>query len=216
MFCRECGDAVPERAKFCPSCGTSCGASAEATRIPDAAPGVEPVVIRPVHVPTLTFLQLLPISLFMTLWGGGFFGGFSMAAIQALDLPIPAWLPFVGFGSLFLLGLPIVVMRTSRRTSEETEYRFFPHKLEYFEGFFNVQQKSIALEDVTEVHLTKGVFQSRYGLGTVVLSTRASAGNGRFSGVRIANVENPDQVYGNVMELVERARHGERSLRRVA
>ena len=181
--------------------------------VEDAEPTV---VLRPVYVPALTFAQMLPLQIFFTIWGGGFFGGFSLVALQFIDLPIPKWLPFVGFGLAFFVGIPALVMGTARRSTEQTEYRFFRHKLEYYEGFFNVEQKSIALADVTEVSLTKGVLQSKYGLGTVVLANRASLGTGRRPGIRLANIENPDEVYRNVKQLVERARFGSDDMRRAA
>ncbi len=218
MFCSQCGDSLETQDRFCSSCGARVGGGDEAgaPRGPRAVADEGPaVVLRPRFEPVLTFAQLLPIQLFMTVWGGGFFGGFSMFAVQALGLGLPTWSTFVFFGAVFFLGIPLVAFRAARSSAEKTEYRVFRDKLEYYEGFFTVEEKSIALSDVTEVSLLKGPFQSRYGLGTVVLATRAGVVSSRRPGIRLANVEDPDTVYANVKELVERARGG-RGLRRAA
>ena len=49
------------------------------------------------------------------------------------------------------------------------------------------------------------LLETKYGLGTDVLST-ANAHATRRSGIRIADVAKPDDVYANVKTLVERAR----------
>jgi membrane protein YdbS with pleckstrin-like domain len=111
------------------------------------------------------------------------------------------------FGAVFALVLPFVSYRVNRKTYERTEYTFYPDKLDYYEGFFTVEEKTIALHRVTEVNLRKGIFQSKHGLGTILLSTPAtSAGTGRASaGIRIHDVENPDENYQRIKELVERS-----------
>ena len=149
----------------------------------------------------------IPIFLFLGIWGGLFFGGFSQVFLQFVDVGIPTWVPFVFFGAVFALVLPFVSYRVNRKTYERTEYTFYADKLDYYEGFFTVEEKTIALHRVTEVNLRKGIFQSKHGLGTILLSTPAtSAGTGRASsGIRIHDVENPDENYKRIKELVERS-----------
>lgn len=80
--------------------------------------------------------------------------------------------------------------------------------MEYYEGFWTVEQKSIDFRNVTEVYMRKGVFERNYGLGTVVLATPAtSAAGGRgMSGISIHNIKNPDEVYQRVKDLIYRSR----------
>ncbi len=217
MYCSQCGESLSPQARFCSACGARAGQPAPPSASADrGSVETEPtVVLRPRFVPSLTLAQLLPLQVFFTLWGGGFFGGFSMVGVQALKLPVPEWAPFAFFGTLFFVGIPVLAFRVAKRSAEQTEFRFFSDKLEYFEGFFNVEQKRIDLADVTEVSLTKGVLQSKHGLGTVHLSTRVGVVTSRRPGIRLANIEDPDLVYENVTKLVDRAR-GASSLRRAA
>ena len=220
MYCHQCGTDIQDHAQFCSACGT-----AQDDSRPHLSPTPPPVVanapaprslrdqeeplfsLQPVFVPSLQVLGHIPIFLFLGIWGGLFFGGFSQVFLQFAELPIPTWVPFVFFGAVFSLILPFISFRVNRKTYERTEYTFYPSKLDYYEGFFTVEEKSIALNRVTEVNLRKGPFQSKHGLGTILLSTPAtSAGNGRASsGIRITDVQNPDENYRRIKELIERS-----------
>ena len=210
MFCHQCGSDIPERSVFCSSCGQPQAAGAPGRPGRDAtdptAPSEPIMTLAPVFVPALQVLGHIPIFLFLGLWGGFFFGGFSMFFIDFLDVAIPKWAPFVGFGLLFSCVMPVISYRMNRKSYAKTSYTFYPDKLEYFEGFFTVEEKTIALDRVTEVQLRKGAVQKKYGLGTILLATPASSVGGRSaSGIRILDIENPDEVYAQVKRLVERS-----------
>lgn len=202
MRCDSCGAKVMEGASFCPSCGAPLVAKERKWES-----GTTPLmVIKPKFIPFLVFFSVLPLQLFFTVWGAGFFGGFSMFAIQALKLSLPRWLPFVFFGALFFFGIPLVVYFVKKRTYRKTEYRFYDSHLEYYEGFFNIEEKSIPYNRITEVGLRKGILQRMYGLGTIILATPAtavSASTSGRSGIKIADIENPDETYYKVKELIE-------------
>jgi membrane protein YdbS with pleckstrin-like domain len=190
--------------RFCPGCGTATGdaqpALVEESNIPVLA-------LKPVFIPWAVFLSILPLHLFMTFWGGGFFGGFSMFAVQALGIELPPGTTFIFFGALFFMAIPIVTYTAQKKTYAKTEYRFYQTKLDYYEGFFTTEEKTIDYKNITEVNLVKGIIQKKYGLGTVILSTPAtgfSSGRSR-SGIRIHDIPNADQVYKQVKDLVERS-----------
>ena len=209
MYCHQCGVEIPDQAQFCSACGTAqqSGAPQPATPRIVGDSGETVLELRPVFVPSLQILGHIPIFLFLGLWGGLFFGGFSQVFLQFADLGIPSWFPFVFFGAVFAFVLPLLSYRVNRKTYARTRYTFYRDKLDYYEGFFTVEEKTIDLRRVTEVNLRKGFFQQKHGLGTILLSTPAtSAGTGRASaGIRIHDVEDPDGNYKRIKELVERA-----------
>ncbi len=219
MFCEKCGQSLGTDANFCSHCGARVTAPAAvptisyATSPADRISEDQPIyVLRPTFIGWVTALSVLPIQIFMTIWAGGFCGGFStlgMKGLQAVGLGgvLPPWFPFVFFACLAFFGIPGVVYFGKMRTYARTEYRFYPNRLEYYEGFLNIQQKSILYRNVQEVTLRKGLIQRRYNLGTIVLSVPADmiAGRGLRGGIQVADIEAPDDVYEAVKKLIRDA-----------
>ena len=204
MYCRKCGLELQNDSNFCGQCGT---AISEAPRPTFRESNIPVLTLKPIFVPWAIMLSILPIHIFMTIWGGGFFGGFSMFAVQALGLDVPGWFTFVFFGALFFFAIPIVAYTSQKKTYAKTEYSFYQTKLDYFEGFFTTEEKTIDYKNITEVNLVKGIIQKKYGLGTIVLSTPATgfvSGRSR-SGIRVQDIPNADQVYQHVKGLIQRA-----------
>ena len=214
MYCHKCGCNMIDEANFCPDCGAQQSferrSTATAVKEPEPAQQVDNstplLVLRPEFIPWVTIAGIIPVQIFMTIWGGGFFGGFSMFAVKALGLNLPTWFTFVFFGALFFFAIPFLTYFSAKRTTKETEYRFYSDRLEYAEGFWTVEQKSIKYCDIKEVHLRQGVVQRKHGLGTIQLSTAsgsAMAGSNRaFSGIRLHDIPNAQEVYQQAKELV--------------
>jgi hypothetical protein len=108
---------------------------------------------------------------FFTVWGGGFFGGLFKATGVFPGRP---WTPSVFFGALAFFGIPLVAYVGKKLNYARTEYRFFPDRLEFEEGFFTINQKVIKFKDVKEITLRKSIFQQIYGLGSIYLATLAT------------------------------------------
>jgi membrane protein YdbS with pleckstrin-like domain len=214
MYCQQCGCNIGDEARFCPDCGAQQSferrSTTTAVKEPEPAYQVDNstplLILRPEFIPWVTIAGIIPLQIFMTIWGGGFFGGFSMFAVKALGLNLPTWFTFVFFGALFFCAIPFLTYFALKRTTKETEYRFYSDRLEYAEGFWTVEQKSIKYCDIKEVHLRQGVVQRKHGLGTIQLSTAsgsAMAGSNRaFSGIRLHDIPNAEEVYQKAKELV--------------
>lgn len=199
MYCKNCGTNVQNDDNFCPGCGR-----------PVEDSGAPVLRLRPVFVPWAAWVSILPLQIFMTIWGGGFFGGFSLFALQTLKLDIPAWAPFAFFAGLFFVGIPFIAYAAQKSTYGKTEYTFYATRLDYYEGFFTTEQKSIDYKNVTEANLSKGIIQKKYGLGTITLSTPATGlvhGRAR-SGIQISDIPNVDQVYAEIKALIGRVTAG--------
>ncbi len=214
MFCQQCGKEVPDTARFCPSCGTATaqetGApAAPTTPAPTASADVPLLVVRPRMLPGgMIFLKLLPVAMFFTVFCGGFCGIPSAGLIILTNLDAP---PYIGaiIGGLFgMFGVPLIAYTLMKKNYDRMEYRFYPDRLEYYEGFFTVQEKTIHYRNVTEVNLSRGVFQKKVNLGTLVLSTPATgAGTGSTrSGITVVDIPDPQDVYQQVKDLVAQAR----------
>jgi uncharacterized membrane protein YdbT with pleckstrin-like domain len=169
--------------------------------------------LRPVFVGWITLLTQLPFQLFLTFWAAMFFGGISMAlGFFARN----SQAPFVIFGAIVFIGVPVVAYVGKRLNYARTEYRFEPDRLEFEEGFFSRNRKVLRLRDVREVTLHKGILQRVCGLGSIYLATLATGsfaswnpfrafgfGNISGSGVMIQDVQNPDDAFERIRRLVD-------------
>ncbi|MFA6815759.1 MAG: zinc-ribbon domain-containing protein [Lentisphaeria bacterium] len=203
MFCKECGKEIQDGVKFCSECGARI--SSEIPPNQPAADLTSPIITAyPVFIPWVTIVSILPLQLFFTIWGAGFFGGFGLVGAKAIGLNLPSWFTFVFFGCLAFFGIPFLAYFTKKKTYAKTQYKFFADRLEYFEGFWTLEQKTIKYKNIIEANMKKGVVQKQYGVGTIVLSTNATGGQqGRtMSGIRISDIKNVEEVYNKVLELI--------------
>lgn len=203
MFCKKCGNKLEATAQFCSACGATTSSNDIKS---DSFNSNTPIITaRPVFIPWVAVASIVPIQLFATLWATGFLGGFGLFAIQALELNLPQWLPFAFFGVLAFFGIPIVLYYAKKKTYATTEYIFYRDRLEYAEGFWTTENKTIKYKNITETNLRKGVIQKQYGLGTIILSTPATGTQqGRAkSGVSVTDIENTEEIYKKVQKLME-------------
>ena len=159
----------------------------------------ELLVVKPKFLFMPAFLCRIPITIFITIWSAGFFGGFSFAGIMGLKQVlgyqiVPTWLPFVTFGVLAFLTSQFFSLFWEQKFYEKTKYVFYPDELVYYEGYWDIQEKSINYKNILEISLRKGVFQQMYNLGTIQINTAAGSSNST-TGIRIKDIENPDEVY---------------------
>ena len=105
-------------------------------------------------------------------------------------------------GLLFFLGVPGLLYFAKKNTYTQTRYRFYPDRLEYAEGFFTAEQKTIKYKNVTEVNLRQNILQQKYSLGSVILSTPTDDDAKGGSGIVISDIKNPQAIYDKVKRLV--------------
>lgn len=204
MFCSNCGKELADGARFCANCGAPVAGNQNVASQQEPDIGAPLLVLRPRFIGWVTALSVLPMQLFMTVWGAGFLGGCGLLAVKGLGLPLPPWSTFVFFGCLFFFGIPLLVYTTKKRTYAQTEYRFFRNRLEYAEGFWTAENKTIKYDKVMETAMRRGIIQRKYGLGTIFLATPATGfqqGRAR-SGIQIRDVEEPEKVYETVEKLI--------------
>ena len=96
----------------------------------------------------------------------------------------------------------------------ERNTKIYDDRLEFEEGFFTINKKEIRFKDITEVNLRKGIIQQTYGLGTIYLATAATSssrpnpfsilglGSSSGSGITIPDIQNSDEAYEKIKQLV--------------
>ena len=203
MFCKKCGNEIEVDEKFCSQCGAR-SPSKNRSKGFSVDKKTPLLTAEPVFHPLVAIISIIPIQLFMTVWAGGFFGGFGLFGVQALDINIPPWFTFVFFGALAFFGIPILVFFVKKKTYAKTKYLFFADRLEYAEGFWTLENKTIKYKNITEANMRRGVVQKMYGLGTILLATPATGmqqGTSK-SGIRILDIENTKKIYDKILDLI--------------
>ncbi|RME11050.1 MAG: PH domain-containing protein [Ardenticatenia bacterium] len=160
------------------------------------------LVVRPRFVPDVVIASTIPLTIFFTLWGGGFCGGLFYVLVDKQDVNTPTWFPFVACALSIFFGLPLLVLIGTQRMYAHTEYRFYRDRLEFEEGFWTIERKMIPYDRITEITFKQGVIQRRYGLGTIELLTAGTATRPQQSGIELRDIPNPNEVYEQVKALI--------------
>ena len=107
----------------------------------------------------------------------------------------------------------------NRLNYARTAYKFFDDHLEFEEGFFSINKKTLRYRDVLEVTLRRGMLQQTCNLGTIYLGTLATGsaprsnpfsslgfGNVSASGVGIKDIQDPEAAYARIRAIIDRAK----------
>jgi membrane protein YdbS with pleckstrin-like domain len=160
-----------------------------------ASSQVEPdLCLVPRFVLAHQLLAQLPVFLFLTAWGAGLFGGLIHVVLGIGGRSMPTGVPFIACAVVLAILLPLTSLRLTRRAHEATSYIFRAGQLEYDEGFVTLERKTLPLADITRVRLRRGWLQQRFGLGTLIVTTRARSGHPTRHAVRLLDVPEPAQA----------------------
>lgn len=194
MYCNNCGTDIAENARYCPQCGNSLDTN--------SAPRL---VIRPFFTPLRAVVSLIPLQIFFTIWGAAVFGIAGFFLIEYLELSINPWTLALVFGIIFFIFTPVVATYILLQRYSRTEYRFYSDRLDYEEGFYTMQEKSIDLEYIIEINLMQGFWKKLFDLGTIILSTAATGekSGAPKSGIRIPDVRRPYETYQTIKQIIE-------------
>lgn len=208
MFCRQCGQSIDDEVRFCPSCGTPIAERDHHRQASSGNEADEPrLTLKPVFVPWVVMATAGQRGTGLAVLAGlGVVMSPRNVLTDVLGWSIPNWLAGVFMGAACFLVIAIVTYVIRKRTYGETNYRFYPDRLEYVEGFWTAEQKSVPYDRITEVNLRRGLIQRMYGLGTISLTTPAtvSASAGRsYSGIRLQDIREPETFYESVKTLVK-------------
>ncbi len=168
------------------------------------------VILKPKFLKFIALLKSIPMAVFL-----GLFGGIAVLMVTLItsgqtttggNVDSTTSIMFIGGAvGFFLLGA-ILSIWYRNTTINHIEYRIFPNRIEYFEGLFTVEQKTIKFTDVSEIYLRKGVLQKRYNLGSIFLMSKGLmipmvGMRGSLGGMILRDIEDPDMIYQQLKEL---------------
>lgn len=208
MFCSGCGYEVKDGARFC----SACGVSLEKEKSVETKAGLPDFSVRPSFSSMLSFLRILPIALFFSLWGAALLGAVYMGGMNLLEKQIEqTYLPFL-YGGILTFVLFMIYPFYSKKSYQGTSYDFYGDELEYREGALTQETKNLKYSKIIGVNLTKGILQRIFHRGSVYIETMSDRSffpipmtgprRGWASGILIKDVDNPDDVYLKIKQKV--------------
>lgn len=200
MYCPACGTALTLGARYCQACGhdisnkntVSTSKKSQVTEKPRK-------IVKPVLISWVILAKYLPLQINLSLTAAAFAGaGAFLISLFTKDAPDIVNTMII-FGILFFIGVPASIYYIARKTYDKTDYRFYREHLEYAEGFWTVEKKSVRYGAITDITMRKGVIQRLYGVGTIYISVPSLGPRIRgFSGVTIADVRDPERIYQEI------------------
>jgi hypothetical protein len=170
---------------------------------------------RPRFVFWTAFVRQLPLQLFFTVWSGIFFGGFFgflqlNAALLRGRMGGGDILSIVSgpaaIGTVTFLAFPILTIGARYMNYANTRYTIGDRFIDVEEGFFTTQKKRLAVADIREVSVRRGILQRLSGVGSVYVATLAQGGTWRFSGSPIVGATSMTGSGAMLMDLTDWAR----------
>ena len=188
-FCSNCGNELSAHAMFCHVCGAS--VSSEVKKVKKG----EDFSAQPVFVPIVVFMRFLPLGLFFGIWLGGFLGIFGAIWAQKMSIP-PRWGFIVPGLTGFSFGFFGFYFST-KNNYKKTVYEFLDDRLIYYDGFWNRSKKELMYRSIREIGYKEGIFQRKYNLGTIVVSTPATD---KKAGLYLKDIQDVEAVYAKFRE----------------
>ena len=174
---------------FCSVCGAS--VSQEVKKVKKG----EDYSTQPVFVPIVVFMRFLPLGLFFGIWLGGFLGTFGAIWAQKISIP-PLW----GFIVPGIIGFSFGFFGfyfSTKNNYKKTVYTFLDDRLIYYDGFWSRSKKELLYRSIREIGYNESIFQRKYNLGTIVVSTPATD---KKSGLYLKDIQDVEAVYAKFRE----------------
>lgn len=188
MYCQRCGAPIQENARFCTNCGTN------TRNIVEKDTEIQ-FQVKPTYKIIYMLLPSFIIYSIPILILGGIV--ISLGDIYGIVIDI--------FGFIILLvyfGIKAVIQK---KQYDNYTFNFYKTKVVYKDSFFNIYEKEIKYQYIREVVMQQTFEQSLFHIGNITLYTTAETGTDDI--IYIKNIENTDEIYKQIKEIVEHGRN---------
>ncbi len=142
---------------------------------------------------SVAIIPMILLGLFTATFLGILAGVFSRSLIAGVIISL----------IIFILTIFLHFMNLNAR-----RYIFYQKKAEFYEGFLNIVQRTVQYDRITDCVLTKSVWDRMFATGTIRLVTAGHAAAGNYQmmggGITLQYLNNPDQVYQQIQELINK------------
>lgn len=203
MFCKKCGTEINEDAKFCPKCGANVESGEQISSEEKIQDNEVKFQLKPTFKIGYKLLTNFGRSILYVI----IFSIYFLSEIEDADNigKVVSYIigPVIGIILIYI----IIKMIIEKIQYNHYEYNFYNTKVEYVDGFLNKEEKELKYKHIREVALKQNVIQRLFGIGTIRIFTNATSGynrnNRNMNGLQIHCVENPQEQYKKVKELID-------------
>ena len=154
--------------------------------------------IRPLVVPAQYFVQAPLLSGFVAFFPAMFVFVISQMISRSFRMEGAFSNALVVYVLAFLVLMVLLWFKYFQEPLRST-YTIFSNRVEFDEGLWNKQRRTVVFDQVIDVTLTEGVLQQTQGAGTITLVTQQLVSNsdGKLSNrtISLSNVPEPREVY---------------------
>lgn len=191
MFCEKCGVKLPDSAEFCTNCGTNIARGTQKT----TGEKISDTQIQLRVQPTFKFgyivlPSLLVYSIFILIFS-------SIMGIISASIGFKVF-----FVCIFIMAIIIGIKTAINKKQYECYcYDFYKTKVIYKDSFLNLSEKEVKYKYIREVTMRQTFIQRFFNIGNIVLFTNAETGFA--NGILIMNVENVQDVYRDIKNVID-------------
>lgn len=187
MFCEKCGSKLLDTADFCTNCGNSVVKSAKV-----AERNIVDTEIQLKVKPTFKFGYMVALPSLILYSALIIIFSFVFCTMSVIAGIIIALICFM------LLALTTVI---NKKQYDSCSYEFYKTKVIYKSGFLNSFEKEVKYKYIREVVMCQTFVQRYFNIGNIALLTNAETGGA--GGVVLANIEDIDNVYKQIKEIIK-------------
>ncbi|MFT4244195.1 MAG: PH domain-containing protein [Candidatus Woesearchaeota archaeon] len=132
------------------------------------------------------------------------FGTFALISFISLLITSQRPLLVVGVGITIIgvsIGLMIGIYVLLKKRYSQITYYFFPNKVEYYDGFFNIIKHTIPYERITNSNSYQGIIERFFNVYTINIETAGS----HNSVISIKYVKNGEDINKRILEILQEA-----------
>lgn len=190
MFCEKCGTKLPDSASFCTNCGANIAGEEKKVKEKISDKEVQ-LNVKPTY--KIGYMVLPYITTFIVL-------------LICIVLPVSVGTEGIGIviaGIIFVIFALIfgISYLFTKKQYDNYSYDFYKTKVIYKDSFLNVSEKEVKYKYIREVTMRQTIIQRIFNIGNIVLFTNAETGVG--NGIFIVNVENVQEVYKKIKDVID-------------
>lgn len=188
MYCEKCGYKI-ETGSYCPNCGNKIEKVISEEEDKEIMTTLKPKYIVGYNI--LSNPLTLSVIVYFSL------GSSSRFIFKDMDTTN------IFYSAIFLLIIVIGNEIVRYFSYKKIEYNFYKNKLEYRDGFINIEEKEIKYSAVREVVMSQNIIERLFGLGTIRIYTSASNGTSSANGIMIHALPNLKENYNNIKKIID-------------